>query len=66
MANLEMKVSVEKCIHDDIRSTFQSIADEHGLRIEKVEAVWLDISTMGQNKVVLRDLTLLTASKQGQ
>lgn len=61
--DLEMKVSVEKAVHDAIRTCLQDICDTHGLRVDSISARWIDVSSPGEIKMLITDLSMQTCTK---
>ena len=59
-ANLKMKVSVEKVIHDSIRETLQMLVDDHGIMVNNVYVGWLDLSQADKPRHVVNRLTIET------
>lgn len=47
-ANLEVKVAIERAIHDRLRDVIQAIADQHGIRVESVSVDWSTHRAFGE------------------
>ena len=67
MAEQETKamVSLEKIIHRELQDVLQRVWDEHGIAIERIDANWIDVSTAGEHKMILRDMGMNTFTKVG-
>ena len=66
MANqvdLTLKVSVEKSVHDSLRHLAQAIWDQHAICIQDVRFSWVDVSTPGENQLILTDVKAETLTK---
>lgn len=65
MAKIEanMKVSVEKVVHNEIMKVLQYISDEHHICITDITASWIDLSAHDNKKFMLTDIVMTTKSK---
>lgn len=60
MAESEVKVAVEKVIHDVLAETLQNIFNEYGICVKTIDAEWLEIHSDEQSKAILSGLVLRT------
>jgi hypothetical protein len=60
--NMEVKISVEKVIHDLLREAIQLIQDKHGIRVSQLNFDWQVSHTVGEEPqyevAAVRALTL--------
>lgn len=62
---IEVKVSVEKLLHDVLRKTLQKIWDEEGICITDICIKWRDESCIGKpSDLVVTDLRMETLTKE--
>lgn len=58
MANGDITVSVEKAVHNVMHDAVQAIYDQHGIIVHGVNVEWVDVSTMGQPKMVVTGINV--------
>lgn len=63
MAKAEINLAVETVVHKAFAALAQSIADQHGIRVNNVYFSWLDAGTTSENKYLLTEVSLDTSSK---
>jgi hypothetical protein len=61
--DLEVKLTIERMIHDGVADVLRQIETDHGIVVEEIFAEWVDISTMEQPRAVLRTLAIRTSTK---
>lgn len=59
----DIKVTIEQAIHKTVADLLQKIADEYGIRIEQISARWIDASTVGEDRAIVREVELQTLTK---
>lgn len=63
MAELKMKVSVEKAIHSSLQDILQKIWDEFGVRVDDLSADWIDVSSPVEPEMRLTGINMRTTTK---
>lgn len=59
----EVKVSVEKVIHDSLRNLIQGVFDEHGVMVKNVSISWFDFSTRNSEVKEISQVELVTSTR---
>jgi len=57
-----IKVAVERVIHDALRDTIQQINDAYGIRLTGLRVEWFDLSSVGRPEFSVALLHLETTS----
>lgn len=65
MAAAGITVAVEKAAHDAMRELAQAIWDKHGVCVRGVRFSWVDVSGMGDTRLLVTDVELETLMKAG-
>ena len=55
-----MNTLLEKTLHLEIAKVLQRFEVEHGIRVDRVEASWIDASTVANDRFVLRSIEVQT------
>jgi hypothetical protein len=63
MATAEITVAVEKAAHDAMRELAQAIWDKHGVCVRSVRFSWVDVSGMGEPRLLVTDVEAETLTK---
>lgn len=63
-ADIEVKVLMEKTIHNSLLQTLQKIQDDYGICISEISADWIDMSTPVSPCKLLRELSIESSSIQ--
>lgn len=60
----KISVVLEQALHDQLTRLLQDFEARHGVRVNSVEATWINVSTTGaiQSKHLLHELTLNTTT----
>ena len=62
-ADLELKVSVEKAIHEGLQEVLQQIWDDHKVCVREISVDWVDVSTPAEPRMLLTSLDMRTSTK---
>jgi hypothetical protein len=62
--DIGITVSVEKAIHNALRESAQAIWDIHGVCVKSVFFSWVDVSTLGEPRLILTDVEANTITKK--
>lgn len=60
MASNEVKIAVEKCIHDGIKDVLLKIRDQHGIIVTDIRVDWIDVSAPNGYNAVIREVQITT------
>ena len=63
MATAEITVAVERAAHDAMRELAQAIWDKHGVCVRSVRFSWVDVSGMGEARLLVTDVEAETLTK---
>lgn len=63
-AKAEVKLSLEKAVHNALRDTAQELWDKHGILVKSVNFSWDSISTVEGDKFLLSQTTVETTTKR--
>lgn len=64
MASAEgITVAVESAIHDGIADVLSRIEREFGIVVDEVRAEWIDVSTDGEPRHLLREVAIRSRTK---
>lgn len=62
-SGITIHVAIEDGIHAAMSRFLQTAADEHGLRIESLDARWIDVSSVSGRKALLTELVIVIRSE---
>lgn len=62
-ADLELKVSVEKAIHEGLQKVLQQIWDDHKVCVRDISVDWVDVSTPAEPKMMMTSLDMRSTTK---
>lgn len=63
METNEITVVVEKVAHDAMRELAQAIWDKHGVCVRSVRFSWLDVSSLAEQRLLVKDVDADTLAK---
>lgn len=61
-ADFELKVSLERAIHDGIQQVLQQIWDDHKVCVREISVDWVDASSPADPKMILTRLDMRTST----
>lgn len=64
MANENIKVSIEKVIHDGLRDYAQKVFDEYGIVLKTFNFTWHDVSGIDNIKMIVSQVEAITYTKK--
>ncbi len=59
-AEVEVKVCVERCIHDGLKKALTEIRDKHGVIVTDVRVNWIDVSAPNGYNAIIREIQITT------
>lgn len=63
MPDLSIKVSIEKCINKAVAEFAQHIFTEHNIRLNSINILWQDISTVEKQDFVVSRICMDTTTE---
>lgn len=62
MAQVRITVAVERAVHDALAEALERIAEVHGLRVNQINALWIETSDIGKRSWCLDRFDISTTS----
>ena len=63
-AEMEIKVCVERLLHDALMDAIQEIANKHEIFIKDINCKWTDVSTGAKIHMILAEMDVRTHTKK--
>lgn len=60
MANAEITVTVERAAHDGLTEFCQRMFDQHGIQIQGMTVVWMDIGSIAEPRSIVHSLRIIS------
>lgn len=60
---VEIKVAIEKEIHDGMKKALTEIRDRYGLSVTHMSVSWIDIGTTGGHNAMIDEIIITTKSR---